>query len=112
MIQYTRHVYTPNVILLSGDVHTGEILQGRWACEDEEKEEIGMGNEKMMKEELSALNRLYEFTSSGLSHTFSRGTRNRQAEGDPRYYCDPEEGTCPTSSGVVSPTPLLSLIHI
>ena len=32
LIQLTREHYTPNVFVLSGDVHTGEV-HGKWHCE-------------------------------------------------------------------------------
>lgn len=73
LIQLTREHYTPNVFVLSGDVHTGEVLQGKWHCEEQE-EDRGAGGEK---EEAAAMRHFYEFTSSGISHTFTRTTRKK-----------------------------------
>lgn len=63
------HTAAPNLVLLSGDVHTGEVLQSKCRyVHDDDRDGIGG---------LSTASefRLYEFTSSGLSHTFSKTTR-------------------------------------
>ena len=49
LLQYTRENFTPNVFVLSGDIHTGEILQGKWHCDDGEGEATagaGRGNSR------------------------------------------------------------------
>lgn len=55
----------PNILLLSGDVHTSEVLKAR----------CGAGRDKL----------LTEFTTSGLTHTFLESTLEKsKAEGRPR----------------------------
>lgn len=61
----------PNLVLLSGDVHTAEILQAK--CRYVRGEDGQDTTEKITPLENDF--RLFEFTSSGLSHTFSKTTR-------------------------------------
>jgi len=65
MIHYARTAGgKPNIAMLSGDVHTAEVLQGYWKCENATAEP-----------EPSSVDHLWEFTSSGLTHTFAKNSR-------------------------------------
>ena len=92
LMQHTRENFTPNVFILSGDIHTGEVLQGKWHCE-KNVGGVWTGSRQKLnseREEASALlHHFYEFTSSGISHTFSRTTPKR-----PFCYLSRREKTC------------------
>lgn len=65
----------PNLVLLSGDVHTAEILQAKCRyVRGEDGQDSGTKNTPLENDF-----RLFEFTSSGLSHTFSKTTRKVDA---------------------------------
>lgn len=61
----------PNLVLLSGDVHTAEVLQAKCRYVHEDGQ-----NKAAATDQLEDF-RLFEFTSSGLSHTFSKTTRKK-----------------------------------
>ena len=75
MLHYIRTVGgRPNVVILSGDVHTAEVLQGSWACETDTDTDTGSYMDKRQKHNDQ---HLWEFTSSGLTHTFVKQTPMR-----------------------------------
>ncbi len=115
LVQHTRKVYTPNVFVLSGDIHTAEVLQAEWTCgsgataataaaiaaatdtnatghrssrDTGTCEDSGGGicgedlttYEKRAAQRLASkhLSRMWEFTSSGISHTFTKTTRKKR----------------------------------
>jgi len=59
----------PNIYLLSGDVHTGEVLQAKCRIAD-----------KYLETPFTEQFRLFEFTSSGLTHTFTKTTTELKKE--------------------------------
>lgn len=67
LLTMVANAAAPNVVFLSGDIHTGEILQHKCAWVDSSSNEQAVvgGTEQF---------RLFEFTSSGLSHTFTKTT--------------------------------------
>lgn len=58
-------LHTP-VVLLSGDIHSAEILRGRW------KSLPSILSSQVTDDFTPSVGNIIEFTSSGLSHTFSR----------------------------------------
>jgi hypothetical protein len=77
LLQHTRENFTPNVFILSGDVHTGEVLQGKWHCGGDAEGGGRKVEDDEDKRVATLLRHFYEFTSSGISHTFTRTTRKK-----------------------------------
>ena len=58
------------VVILSGDVHTAEVLSGSWNCDSAAAAAAGGSGGKAE----GWADKLWEFTSSGLTHTFVKQT--------------------------------------
>ena len=78
LVQMIANAAAPNIFILSGDVHTGEVLQSKCRFKNE--------SDYPFYEQF----RLYEFTSSGLTHTFTKTTpfavESAQKGSDPALF--------------------------